>query len=328
MELSRDAIWSWGLEADAGRQLRRAHGLLTGRGFERRLRDAVAGRRILVTGASAGIGAETSRRLGAAGAEVLLVARRRERLDELAAEIAGAGGTAHVLPCDLSDLDAVDRLAAGVLQDLDGVDVVVNNAGRSIRRALWRQTDRLHDFERVMRLNYFSALHLTLPLVARMRERGRGQVVSISTMATQFGPEPRFAGYLASKSALDAFARSASAETGREHVRWTTVHMPLVRTEMTAPTKAYQGVPALPLRAAAEMVLDGIVRRPARVTHPYGTALHLVDLAVPRWLEDQMGRAMGRGGSPGPVVDLQDGEGDRDEHEPRSSPGRPASRRA
>ena len=297
---ARDRVWRWGLEADAGRQLRRASGLITGNGDAHQLRRACAGRRILVTGASDGIGRAVALRLGAAGAEVLVVARRADRLDALVAELTDGGATAHALPCDLSDLDAVDALAGRVLAEYDGVDVLVNNAGRSIRRALWRQTDRLHDFERVMRLNYFAAVHLALPLVARMRERGRGQIVNVSTLGTQFGPEPRFAGYLASKGALDAFARSAAAETGRDGVRWTTVHMPLVRTEMIAPTRAFRGAPALSVEDAAGMVLDGIVRRPARVSHPFGQALHLVDLASPRLLEHAMGIAMGRPGSPLP----------------------------
>ncbi len=293
-----DVLWRLGFEADPGRQARRALGLLSGDRGVRQLRRVVGGRRILITGASAGIGRETALRLARGGPDLLLVARRRPRLDALAAELEERGATVHVLPCDLADLGAVDALAARVLAEHGGVDVLVNNAGHSIRRALWRQTDRLHDFERVMRLNYFAALHLTLPLVERMRAQGRGHVVNVSTLGTQFGPEPRFAAYLASKGALDAFARSAAAETSRDGVRWTTVHMPLVRTEMIAPTVAYRAFPALSARRAAEMVVDGIVRRPARVSHPFGVALHLVDLATPRALEHVMGQAMGRGGSP------------------------------
>lgn len=286
---SSDLMWRIGFEADPGRQLRRAAGLMTGRRGARALRGAVRGRKVLITGASAGIGRETARLLAPGDPELLLVARRRDRLEALAAELGEAGATAHVLPCDLADLDAVDALAAAILDEHGAVDVLVNSAGHSIRRAL---------FERVMRLNYFSALHLTLPLVARMREQGRGHVVNVSTLGTQFGPEPRFAAYLASKGAMDSFARSAAAETGLDGVHWTTVHMPLVRTEMIAPTEAYSELPALSAERAAEMVIDGIVRRPARVSHPYGVALHLVDLATPRVLERAMGQAMGRGGSP------------------------------
>lgn len=284
-----ERFWEWGLEADPLRQLRRVRALATGRNDERALRDAVEGRRVLVTGASAGIGRECARRLSLAGAEVLVVARRADRLDALADEVAGEGAVRpHVLGCDLSDLGQVDLLAHRVLRDFGGVDVLVNNAARSIRRSLRETSDRLHDFERVMRLNYFAALHLTLPLVEDMRGRRAGHVVNVSTLATQFGPQPRFAAYISSKAALEGVARSAAPETRRDGVIWTTVHLPLVRTEMIAPTSAYRGVPAMSVGAAASMVVDGIIRRPVRVSHPCGVASQLVDMALPQTLERVM----------------------------------------
>jgi len=301
-----DQVWHWGLEADPARQLRRVRGLLTGRSGKRLLRDAVGGRRILVTGASAGIGRETALRLGRGGAELLIVARRRPRLEELAGELSALGANAHVMPCDLSDVDAVEALAAQVLAEHGGVDVLVNNAGHSIRRSLRNSTDRLHDFERVMRLNYFGIVALTLPLLDEMRQRGSGHVVNVSTLGTQFGPEPRFTAYLGSKGALDAFTRSAAAETHRDGVLWTTVHMPLVRTEMIAPTKAYRGVPAMSVAQAADMVVDAVVRRPARVSHPFGVATQLFDLAAPRQLERIMGSRMRRVGVSAPAEDADD----------------------
>lgn len=285
-----ERFWEWGLEADPPRQLRRVRALANGRDGERALRDAVEGRRVLVTGASAGIGREGARRLSLAGAEVLVVARRADRLESLADEVASRGAIRpRVLACDLSDLEQVDLLAERVVGDFGGVDVLVNNAARSIRRSLRETSDRLHDFERVMRLNYFAVLHLTLPIVKEMRARGEGHVVNVSTLATQFGVQPRFAAYLASKGALDALARSAAPETRRDGVAWTTVHMPLVRTDMIAPTAAYRGFPAMSVEAGAGMVLDGIVRRPVRVNHPYGVAMRLVDMAAPLTLERVMG---------------------------------------
>ncbi|UUY03743.1 SDR family NAD(P)-dependent oxidoreductase [Svornostia abyssi] len=294
--------WAWGAELDPMLQVRRVRGLVTGRRGDRALREAVEGRRILLTGASSGIGRETARRLGHAGAEMLLVARRRDRLEELAEEVRDEGGAAHVLPCDLTSAEAIAELVEQVRADHGAVDVLVNNAGHSIRRTLERSTDRLHDFERVMELNYFGAVRLTVPLVADMRERKRGHVVNVSTMGVQFGYEPRFAAYLASKAAVDAFTRSAAPETRRDHVHWTTVYMPLVRTDMITPTKAFHRAPAMSVERGAGMVLDGIVRRPVRVTHPFGTMSQAAQLVIPRRMESAMARTVGRRRPAEPVV--------------------------
>lgn len=290
-----EAVVEWGLEVDLPRQARRLGGVVHG-GDVHKLRDAVEGRRVLVTGASSGIGMEVARRVALAGGEVVLVARREDRLRELAGEVERSCGVsrAQVMPCDLSDLEKVDELAARVLDELGPVDVLVNNAAHSIRRPLRVSSERLHDFERLIRLNYLSVVHLTMPLLREMRARGNGQIVNVSTAGTQFGPEPRFGAYLASKGALDALARSAAPETRREGVVWTTVHMPLVRTDMIRPTTVYRHMPAMSVSAAAGMVLDGIVRRPVRVTHPYGTAMHLVDSVVPGVVEAVMGSRFAR----------------------------------
>ncbi|MDQ6837169.1 MAG: SDR family NAD(P)-dependent oxidoreductase [Actinomycetota bacterium] len=284
----RELPWRATAELDPLVHVRRARRLLSGQSHHDALSAAVSGKRVLVTGASAGIGRVVAERLGAAGAEVLVVARRRELLDDVVTHIATRGGRARSWPCDLSDLDAVDALAADVLAAHDHVDVLVNNAARSIRRSLARSEDRLHDFDRVMRLNYFGAVHLTMPLVARMRKRGDGHVVNVSTLAVQFGPEPRFAAYLASKAALGAFTRSAAPETLGDGVRWTTVHLPLVRTDMITPSRALRSAPALSVASGADMVVDAVVRRPTRVGHPLGVLAHLFDLAAPAVLQEVM----------------------------------------
>ncbi|MFC9975470.1 SDR family NAD(P)-dependent oxidoreductase [Spirillospora sp. NPDC127200] len=285
-----DLIWRAGEELDPRRQLDRV------RAPGRTLRDAVEGRRVLLTGASAGIGRATALLLAGAGAELVLVARRGALLKDLAAEVEARGGTAHPYPCDLTDAEQVETLAGYATEGLGGVDVLVNNAGHSIRRDLAGSADPLRDAERLMELNYFGALRLTVPVVAHMRERREGHVVNVSTLGVQIGAQPLFAGYLASKAALDAFARSAAPETRRDGVVWTTVHMPLVRTEMIAPTRVYRAFPAMSARSGARLVAHAIVHRPARVSHPAGTAGHLLDLAVPGVVERVMGRAAHRTG--------------------------------
>lgn len=263
------------------------------------LATAVRDRTVLVTGASSGIGAETAVSLGAAGARVVLVARSEGGLDEVAGRIADAGGTAVVRPCDLTDLEAVGGLAEGVLRDHGPVDVLVNNAGRSIRRPIAESYDRMHDFERTMQVNYYGPVRLVLGLLPAMREQGRGHIVNVLSEGLLL-QTPRFAAYLASKSALDTFSRCVANEVRRDGVRVTGVHMPLVRTPMIAPTAAYRRVPALRPREGAALVLEAIAARPYAVTPREGAALALARTVAPGTLEAAISAVTGRlGGATG-----------------------------
>jgi len=229
------------------------------------LREAVEGKVVLVTGASSGIGRAAALRLAGAGATILLVARSEDLLAEVEAEVAAAGGTAYPCPCDLTDLDQVDVLVAKVLDRHGHVDVLVNNAGMSIRRKVRHSVDRFHDFERPMQLNYFAAVRLTMGLLPAMVERESGQVVNISSWAAVLRPA-RFSGYAASKAALEAWSDCVQGEVLGDGVVFTNVHMPLVRTPMIAPTKLYHRLPALTVDQAANVVCDAVVSRSRRVT--------------------------------------------------------------
>ncbi|HEV2724437.1 MAG TPA: SDR family oxidoreductase, partial [Thermoleophilaceae bacterium] len=191
---------------------------------DRSLPGAIAGKRILITGASSGIGQETALKVGAAGGTVLLVSRTREKLEEVAAQVRDAGGTAFVHPADLSDMEDIDRLAREVLEEHGGVDILVNNAGRSIRRSVARSYERFHDYERTMQLNYFGALKLIMAFLPGMRERKSGHIINVSSIGAQTNT-PRFSAYVASKSALDAFTRCAAPECLADNVKFTTVYM-------------------------------------------------------------------------------------------------------
>ena len=237
---------------------------------ERSLSKSVEGKKIVVTGASSGIGKELSLKLGEAGAEVILVSRTREKLEEVAEQVEKLGGKGHVHPADLSDLDDIDRLAKEILDEHGGVDILVNNAGRSIRRSLEASYDRFHDYERTMRLNYFGALKLILAFVPGMRERKGGHIINVSSIGVQTNT-PRFSAYVASKSALDAFSRCVAPEVIGDGVHITTVYMPLVRTPMIAPTNIYDAFPTLTPDEAAQMVCDAILDKPKRVASRLGT---------------------------------------------------------
>ena len=239
------------------------------------------GKRVLITGASSGIGEAGAERFAAEGAEVIVVARRADLLDALSARIADAGGTAAAIPCDLSDLDAVDELAATVDRRFGGVDILVNNAGRSIRRPLADSLDRWHDVERTMTLNYYSPLRLIRGLAPGMIERGDGHIINVATWGVLSEASPLFGVYNASKAALSAVSRVIETEWSRNGVHSTTLYYPLVSTPMIAPTKAYRGVPALSTREAAQWMIDAARHRPVRIAPRFGVSARALDVVAP-----------------------------------------------
>ena len=258
-----------------GQRIPRAGGILA-----RSLPDAVKGRIILITGASSGIGEAAALEIGRARGTVLLVARTREKLEAVAEQVQDAGGVAYVHTCDLSQPDDIGRMADEVLEQHGRVDVLVNNAGKSIRRSVDRSYDRFHDYQRTMQLNYFAPVKLILGLLPTMREQGSGHIVNISTIGLQMNT-PRFAAYLASKAALDAFSRSIGPEVVGDGVHVTTVYMPLVRTPMIAPTKIYDYFPTLSPEQAASMITEAIRKRPKKVATTLGNLGELTYALAP-----------------------------------------------
>jgi NAD(P)-dependent dehydrogenase (short-subunit alcohol dehydrogenase family) len=252
---------------------------------DRSLSGAIAGKVVLITGASSGIGKACAVKCGEAGAEVLLVARTPEKLEETKAEIEEAGGTAYLHQCDLSDLDDVERMAKEVLDQHERVDILVNNAGRSIRRSIENSYDRFHDFERTMQLNYFGALRLIISLLPSMRKRSKGRkgghIINISSIGVQTNT-PRFSAYVASKAALDAWSRCVASEVVDDGVSITTIHMPLVRTPMIAPTKMYDAFPTITSDQAAEMITNAMITRPKKVATRLGNFGELLYNVAPK----------------------------------------------
>jgi short-subunit dehydrogenase len=244
------------------------------------LHNAVKGKTIMITGASSGIGEAASLQIGKAGGKILLVARTKEKLDAVAERVQDVGGTAFVHTCDLSDSDDVERMAREVLAQHGHVDILVNNAGKSIRRSVDRSYDRFHDYQRTMALNYFAPVKLMLDLLPVMRERGGGHIINISTIGLQINT-PRFAAYLASKAALDAFSRSIGPEIIGDGVHITTVYMPLVRTPMIAPTKIYDRLPTLNPEQAGSMITEAIRKRPKKIATTLGNLGQLTYAIAP-----------------------------------------------
>jgi NAD(P)-dependent dehydrogenase (short-subunit alcohol dehydrogenase family)/thioester reductase-like protein len=248
------------------------------------LEGNVGGKVVLITGASSGIGKVSALRLAEAGGHVLLVARSAEKLEETAAEIAELGGMATIYQADVSNMEDCDRLVAAVLEKHGFVDILINNAGRSIRRSLELSYDRFHDFERTMQVNYFGAVRLTMGLLPSMSREKKGQVINMSSISA-LTPSPRFSAYVASKSALDAWTRAAAVEYSDRNVRFTTINMPLVRTPMISATSIYDSMPVLTPDEAADMVVEAVINKPKRIATQMGVFLQVMTAVAPKFSE-------------------------------------------
>jgi NAD(P)-dependent dehydrogenase (short-subunit alcohol dehydrogenase family) len=237
---------------------------------DRSFEGAVNGKVIVITGASSGIGKATAEKVARAGGIPVLIARSVDKLEETKTEIEDAGGTAYIYPADLSDMEAIDEVVRQVLADHPAVDMLVNNAGRSIRRSLEHAYDRFHDYERTMQLNYFGAIRMIMALMPHFRERKRGHIINVSSIGVQTSP-PRFSAYVASKAALDAFTRCVGSEVIGDGVTFTTIHMPLVKTPMIAPTKIYDSFPTITPDEAADMICEAMRSKPKHIGTRLGT---------------------------------------------------------
>jgi NAD(P)-dependent dehydrogenase (short-subunit alcohol dehydrogenase family) len=245
------------------------------------LHAALRGKTVLITGGSSGIGRATAIKLADAGAHVLIVGRDIEKLKCVRVEIERRGGRVGDYACDITDAKATEGLLAALLAEHGHIDILVNNAGRSIRRAIDNTYDRFHDYERLMKINYFAAVRMTLGLLPAMVKHGSGHVVCISSIGA-ITNAARFAAYNASKAALESFTRCAAAEYSDRNVYFTVVNMPLVRTPMIAPTKLYDRFHVLQPEQAADQVCAAIVHRPARLATALGTLAQVVEAFAPR----------------------------------------------
>jgi len=249
--------------------------------IDRTLRGQVAGKVVLVTGGSSGIGLAAAHKLAEAGAVTIICGRDADKLAAAKKEINARGFDVVTYPADVADMGDCDRFVQLVLANHGAVDVLVNNAGRSIRRGIESSYDRFHDFERTMQLNYFGALRLTMGLLPKMIAQRRGQVINISSIGVLTNA-PRFSAYVASKAALDAWTRCAASEFADIGIKFTTINMPLVRTPMIAPTKIYQNVPTLSPEDAADLIAQAIVYKPVRIATRLGILGEVVHALVPR----------------------------------------------
>ncbi|MEN9538876.1 MAG: Fatty acyl-CoA reductase [Pseudomonadota bacterium] len=252
--------------------------------IDRSLKGTVGGKVVLVTGGSSGIGLSAACRFAEAGAITIICARREDELAKAKQEIEASGGTGakvFTYSVDITDEAQCEEFVQKLEANHGGVDFLVNNAGRSIRRAIESSYDRFHDFERTMAINYFGALRITMGLLPGMVAKRKGHVVNISSISVLVNA-PRFSSYVASKAALDAWTSCAAFEFADQGVTFTSIKMPLVRTPMTAPTKIYESMPLLNPDEAADMIIRACVEKPVEITTRLGTSVGLLHVAAPR----------------------------------------------
>ena len=249
--------------------------------IDRSLRGTVAGKVVLVTGGSSGIGLAAAHKFAEAGAVTIICGRDQDKLDEACADAKGRGHAFIAYPVDLADMADCDRFIQLLIANHGGVDFLINNAGRSIRRAIESSYDRFHDFERTMQLNYFGCLRVTMGLLPGMVAKRKGHVVNISSIGVLTNA-PRFSAYVASKAALDAWTRCAASEFADQGVSFTTINMPLVRTPMIAPTQIYKNVPTLSPDEAADMIAQACIYKPVRIATRLGVTGQVLHAFVPR----------------------------------------------
>jgi NAD(P)-dependent dehydrogenase (short-subunit alcohol dehydrogenase family) len=276
---------------------------------DRSFEGAVNGKTVLITGASSGIGKAAAIKIAKAGGIPLLVARSLDKLEQTRQEIEDLGGTAYVYSADVSDADAIDDLVNRVLADHPAIDVLVNNAGKSIRRSIELSYERFHDFERTIKINYLGTIKLTMGFLPHMRQRKSGLVVNVSSIGVQTNP-PRFSAYVASKAALDAWTRVVGSETISDNVHFTTIHMPLVRTPMIAPTKIYDSFPTISPDEAADLICEAIRAKPKHIGTRLGTFGEVSYALFPKAVDQILSTAY----KVFPDSAAARGEKDRDEH--------------
>jgi NAD(P)-dependent dehydrogenase (short-subunit alcohol dehydrogenase family) len=249
--------------------------------IDRSLRGTVGGKVVLITGGSSGIGLAAAHKFAEAGAVTIICGRDQDKLDEACKEAKAKGYAFVAYATDIADMADCDRFIQLLITNHGSVDFLINNAGRSIRRAIESSYDRFHDFERTMQLNYFGSLRVTMGLLPGMVAKHKGHVVNISSIGVLTNA-PRFSAYVASKAALDAWTRCASSEFADQGISFTTINMPLVRTPMIAPTNIYKNVPTLSPEEAADMVADACITKPVRIATRLGITGQVMHALVPR----------------------------------------------
>lgn len=211
---------------------------------KKKLECTLKGKTVLITGASSGIGEQLAYMLEDVDVHLILVARREEKLLAIKREIEKRAAKVSIFPADLRNNEEMEKLLEFIHKLPDGLDLIVSNAGISIRRSIKDSLSRYHDFTRTMAINYFAPVQLLLSTIPLLK-KNQGQIINVSTVNALLIPFPFWAAYQASKAAFDTWFRSAAPELNAEGISTTSIYLPLVRTPMILPTAAYREMPAM-----------------------------------------------------------------------------------
>ena len=223
-----------------------------------RLAQRLHHKTIIITGASYGIGEALSYILADIDCRLILLARTTEKLQTIQHQLSAKKAQIEIFPIDLRNNEQIDHFLNHI--EHNQIDILINNAGHSIRRPIMQSLHRLHDFERTMQLNYFAPVKLCLALTPKLQQT-LGQIINVSAINVLLAPTVNWAAYQASKTAFDQWLRCASAELENQNIKISTAYLPLVRTRMIEPTKLYDHVPALQPQQAATIICRLLLTR-------------------------------------------------------------------
>lgn len=232
-----------------------------------RIQESLTDKVVVITGATSGIGEQLARSITGIRLTLILTGRNSQKLHQLQEELSSDETTVWTHVADLRD----ERQLAGFVEFLltfdSGLDVFVSNAGLSIHRPVLNSLNRPHDFDRTMAINYFAPVRLLLAVIPLLEKR-KGQIINVSTINVLLPPMKHWAAYQASKAAFDTWLRAASPELKQLGIAVSSLYLPLVRTPMIAPTKAYDKMPAMSAEHVAA-IIQRLIHTRKRVSKPW-----------------------------------------------------------
>jgi len=261
---------------------------------ERKLERKLEGKTVLITGASSGIGEQLAYLLADIKVHIILVARREEKLAAMKEVIEMKAARVSMFAADLRREEEIEGLLHFLHELPEGLDIVVNNAGHSIKRSIHQSLDRYHDFSRTMAINYSAPVQLMLSVIPLLKQK-QGHIVNVSTVNVLLHPFPEWAAYQASKAAFDTWLLSAAPELNMMGIATTSIYLPLVRTPMILPTASYEKLPAMSPQHVARIIGKSLYTKKTMYKPWWLIFGQLASVLFRRYIELSMQRMLRKG---------------------------------